>query len=143
VHAAGLQAQNDKGESEQFIKAFVYKPRWFVLSQTDGEPVEMPQTPEWNKERALAALNISQVPFTDSNGNTQGYARKREIAISPVAAMPHKTTFQKAARFWHRFSLKKSAPPTSPAASSMSATLTSSTCNGCASSGAALSERAA
>ena len=37
------------------------------------------------------------MPFTDTNGNVQGYARKREIAISPVAAMPHKTLFHEVA----------------------------------------------
>src|SRR5262249_1127947 len=33
-------------------------------------------------------------PFEGLNGNTQGYAKPgRQIAISPVAAMPHKTLF--------------------------------------------------
>jgi antirestriction protein ArdC len=89
--------KDDSGEPQQFITAFVYKPRWFVISQTDGEPVEMPAIPEWNKERALTTLNIQQAPFTDTNGNVQGYARKREIAISPVAAMPHKTLLHEVA----------------------------------------------
>ncbi|MFL6215178.1 MAG: ArdC-like ssDNA-binding domain-containing protein [Blastocatellia bacterium] len=83
--------KNDSDETEQFVTAFVYKPRWFVLSQTDGEPIEMPQIADWSKARALAALNITEATFTDTNGNVQGYARKREIGISPVAAMPHKT----------------------------------------------------
>jgi antirestriction protein ArdC len=83
--------KDDNGEDQQFVTAFVYKPRWFVLSQTDGEPVEMPQIAEWCKARALVALNITEATFTETNGNVQGYARKREIAISPVAAMPHKT----------------------------------------------------
>ena len=89
--------KDDSGEPQQFITAFVYKPRWFVLAQTDGEPVPMPQIPEWNQARALAALNITETTFTDTNGNVQGYARKREIAISPVAAMPHKTLFHEVA----------------------------------------------
>jgi IrrE N-terminal-like domain len=57
----------------------------------------VPQIPEWNQARALATLNITETPFTDTNGNVQGYARKREIAISPVAAMPHKTLFHEVA----------------------------------------------
>src|SRR5205085_6508978 len=44
--------KDDSGEPQQFITAFVYKPRWFVLSQTDGEPVEMPVIPEWCKDKA-------------------------------------------------------------------------------------------
>jgi antirestriction protein ArdC len=89
--------KDDSGKKQAFITAFVYKPRWFVLTQTDGEPVPMPETPAWDAARALAALNIEQVPFTDTNGNVQGYARKREVAVSPVAAMPHKTLFHEVA----------------------------------------------
>jgi hypothetical protein len=75
----------------------VWKPRWFVLTQTDGEPVEMQSIPSWDKETALANLQISQVEFEELNGNIQGYAKKRSIAISPIAAMPHKTLFHELA----------------------------------------------
>jgi hypothetical protein len=57
----------------------------------------MPEIPMWDKEKALAALGIQIIAFTDTNGNVQGYARKREIAISPIAAMPHKTLFHELA----------------------------------------------
>src|ERR1044072_3451575 len=84
--------KDKEGDKDQTIIAtFVWKPFWFVLSQTNGEPVPMPEIPAWNKERALAALEIQEIAFTETNGNVQGYARKREIAISPIAAMPHKT----------------------------------------------------
>jgi antirestriction factor ArdC-like protein len=89
--------ENERGEKEAFIKAFVWKPRWFVLSQTEGEPVEMPAIPSWDKGRALAALRITETEFTHTDGNVQGYAKGREIAISPLAAMPHKTLFHEAA----------------------------------------------
>jgi hypothetical protein len=91
------KGKDDAGNEQVFITAFVYKPRWFVLNQTDGEPIPMQTTPEWDAARALAALNIQQVPFTDTNGNVQGYARKREVAISPVDAMPHKTLLHEVA----------------------------------------------
>ncbi len=81
----------ESNEDQTVITNFVWKPNWFVLSQTSGEPVEMLEVPSWSKERALAALGIQEVPFVETNGNVQGYARKREIAISPLAAMPHKT----------------------------------------------------
>ena len=87
----------ETGEEEQFITCFVWKPLWFVLSQTEGEPVQLPETPEWSAERALAALNIQQIPFTLTNGNVQGYARKSEVAVSPVAALFHKTLFHETA----------------------------------------------
>jgi hypothetical protein len=85
------------GDEQTVISTFVWKAHWFVLAQTDGEPVAMPEMPAWDKGRALAALNITEAPFTTTDGNVQGYARKREVAISPVAAMPHKTLFHELA----------------------------------------------
>jgi hypothetical protein len=79
------------GESATVATNFVWKPRWFVLSQTDGEPVEPITSPEWNKERALLALGITEKPFDSTDGNVQGFAQGREVAINPIAAMPYKT----------------------------------------------------
>jgi hypothetical protein len=83
----------DKADPETRHTGFIYKNRWFVLSQTDGEPVEPETAPTWSKELALAALGITETPFDVMSGNTQGFARKRSIAISPLAVLPHKTTF--------------------------------------------------
>jgi antirestriction protein ArdC len=79
------------GEDEEVIITFVWKPHWFTLSQTSGETTPTIEIPTWNKDCALAALNINQVEFEHMDGNVQGYARNREIAISPLAALPHKT----------------------------------------------------
>ena len=89
--------KDESGNEEEIITTFVWKPHWFVLAQTSGEPVPMPEIPAWDKEKALAMLGIQEIPFTDTNGNVQGYARKREIAISPLAALPHKTLFHELA----------------------------------------------
>ena len=91
------QKDKESNDEQTIITTFVWKPLWFVLSQTNGEPVAMPAIPEWNKERALAALKIEEIPFTTTDGNVQGYAQKREVAISPVAAVPHKTLFHELA----------------------------------------------
>jgi hypothetical protein len=40
---------------------------------------------------SLETLNVEQIPFTETNGNVQGYARKRQVAINPVAQLPIKT----------------------------------------------------
>jgi len=85
------------GESATVATNFVWKPRWFVLSQTEGEPITPASSPEWNKERALLALNITEQPFTTTDGNVQGYAEGRKVAVSPIAAMPHKTLFHELA----------------------------------------------
>jgi hypothetical protein len=88
---------NERGVKEHFISAFVWKPRWFVLSQTEGEPVEMPSIPTWDKETALANLQITQIEFDMLSGNVQGYANKRSVAVSPIAQLPHKTLFHELA----------------------------------------------
>ena len=85
------------GESASVATSFVWKPRWFVLAQTEGEPVEPISSPDWSKECALAALGITETPFTATDGNVQGYAKGREVSISPLAAMPHKTLFHELA----------------------------------------------
>jgi hypothetical protein len=91
------KTNGETGEDELYITAFVWKPRWFVLTQTDGEPVPMPEIPDWNKERVLAALGIEQIPFTHTNGNVQGYAQKSKVGVSPLAELPHKTLFHEVA----------------------------------------------
>ncbi len=90
--------QDDGGEQDAAtFTRFVFKPRWFVLSQTDGTDYAPDLPPEWNLDRALATLAIERIPFESMNGNAQGYARARQIAISPIAALPHKTTFHELA----------------------------------------------
>jgi antirestriction protein ArdC len=90
------KAETPEDDDATFTR-FVYKPHWFVLAQTDGEPFEHAAPPTWDRSRALAALNIAEEPFALMNGNVQGYARHRTIAISPVAALPFKTTFHELA----------------------------------------------
>lgn len=79
------------------FQTFIYRRNWFVLAQTDGEPYHGPEPATWNRERALSVLNITDEPFTHIDGNCQGYARARSIAISPVATHPYKTTFHELA----------------------------------------------
>jgi hypothetical protein len=88
---------NDDGEKECFVASFVWKPRWFVLSQTEGEPIAEIEIPSWSRELALMNLNITEIAFDLLTGNTQGYARKRQIAVSPLAQLPHKTRFHELA----------------------------------------------
>lgn len=76
---------------------FIYKPNWFVLSQTEGEDLPPVESPGWDRSRALATLGVEEIAFDVANGNVQGFARRRQIAISPLAALPHKTTFHELA----------------------------------------------
>jgi hypothetical protein len=71
---------------------FLWKPRWFVLAQTEGDTMPADtQIPSWDKARALKALGVSEVPFTHTDGNVQGYARGRTVSVSPLAQLPAKT----------------------------------------------------
>jgi N-terminal domain of anti-restriction factor ArdC len=84
-------------ETEIVFKRFLFRRNWFMLSQTDDAAYQMPAIPEWDRARALATLNVEEIPFEMMNGNCQGYATGRQIAINPVAQMPAKTTFHELA----------------------------------------------
>jgi hypothetical protein len=90
------KAKDAAGDDEAFTR-FIYRPRWFVLSQTEGQDVEPSLPPSWDKAKALAALNITETPFELIDGNTQGYAKGRSVSVSPIAALPHKTIFHELA----------------------------------------------
>lgn len=79
------------------VTRFVYRNHWFVLSQTEGAEYVPTVLPDWNERDALDQLFIERAPFRHSNGNTQGYAVDRQVAISPVAALPQKTLFHEMA----------------------------------------------
>lgn len=88
----------ENGEETPSRTCFVYRSRWFALSQTEGREYVPVGTPDWHESRALAQLGITLVAFEHLDGNTQGYALSgRRIAVSPVAALPHKTLFHEIA----------------------------------------------
>lgn len=85
-------------ETTRSATVFTWKPNWFVLSQTDGETFVPAAIPTWDATTALAALGITEVTFELVDGNTQGYvAGPRQIAVNPLAALPHKTRFHELA----------------------------------------------
>ena len=88
--------EQDSDEEHTFT-SFVYKARWFTLSQTEGQELEPITIPEWDTERALTALNIERVPFDHPDGNIQGFARGRQLAINPLAQLSQKTFFHECA----------------------------------------------
>lgn len=86
---------DDLGEPSTLSRKriFVWRPHWFVLSQTTGEDYTPEPCPDWEKERALSALGVNLVPFTALDGNMQGYTSGTKIAINPLAKLPSKTLF--------------------------------------------------
>lgn len=94
---AGKEAGNDadgavRGTAAMATRTcFVYRARWFALSQTEGKeyvPVELPQ---WTEMLAISALKIERIPFDHTDGNAQGYATRRQVAVSPLAFTPTRT----------------------------------------------------
>src|ERR1700704_2024343 len=72
----------DVTDKPEVFTRFVFRPSWFVLAQTEGQDLPATPIPTWDRSQALAALAITEEPFAMLNGNCQGYARERMIAIS-------------------------------------------------------------
>ncbi len=89
--------RESKTEENEISTFFVFRRNWFVFAQTEGEAVEFAGTPTWNKEKALQTLGIEEIRFEETNGNVQGYAALNKIAVSPFAALSHKTTMHELA----------------------------------------------
>ena len=92
----GKREDTDTGEVQTYQR-FVYRRNWFVLAQTDGAAYELPTIPTWNQDRALAALDITPIAFAHDDGNVQGYARDRVVAVSPIAFDPFRTLIHECA----------------------------------------------
>lgn len=90
------------GEEDEDSEArklyFACIPRWFVLSQTDGEPYQPPSLPTWDVELAVRTLDLSKGNFQYLDGNVQGYMIDgKTFAVSPIAVDPLKTTIHEMA----------------------------------------------
>jgi len=85
----------DDAEAPDVYTFFQWRPRWFVLAQTDainGKEYTPPILPGWDRARALEVLGVREERFTHFDGNVQGYSTAgRVLAISPVAAHPERT----------------------------------------------------
>lgn len=92
-----LADTDDESDAPGVFTRFVYRPKWFVLAQTDGAEIQPAPMPTWDSACALSALDVTEVPFDATNGNVLGFARDRSIAINPVNALPHKTWFHELA----------------------------------------------
>jgi len=94
-------ATSDETEDEpakpQTRNAFRFRAYWFVLAQTEGEETCIAPIPGFHLDTALRTLQITCTAFDEINGNIQGFARHREIAVSPLAALPYKTAFHEIA----------------------------------------------
>lgn len=88
---------DDPHSTRETLTRFVYRPNWFVLSQTEGEPYVPLAIPAWDERLACHVLMVDRVPFRHTDGNCQGYASERTFAVSPIAYLPHRTCFHELA----------------------------------------------
>jgi antirestriction protein ArdC len=95
--AAQTDSVEDETTETQTRYAFRFRAYWFVLAQTEGEDTYVAPIPGFDMDTALRTLNITRTHFDEMNGNIQGFASRREIAVNPVAALPHKTKFHEIA----------------------------------------------
>ena len=82
---------------DEMRQRFVFRNYWFVLAQTEGEAPYEQAIPGFDLDAALHSLDITRTPFDEINGNVQGFAHQREIAVSPIAELPLKTTLHEMA----------------------------------------------
>jgi hypothetical protein len=76
------ETDGNETETEITFKRFVFRHNWFMLAQTDGAEYQMPAIPEWNRARALRALNVEEIPFQMLNGNCQPNAKLTGVLVT-------------------------------------------------------------
>src|ERR1700676_1365830 len=72
-------------------------PIGFFSGKTEGKENYVIPIPGFDMDTALGALYVTRIAFNEKNANIQGFARQKEIAVNPLAALPHKTTFHEVA----------------------------------------------
>lgn len=90
-----------KDVKRRFPVGFTPKATVFVLSDTEGPELVMPEVPTWSLNDAAAGLDIETEAFDLLDGNTQGYSYEKDgkkvYAINPLAAYPLKTALHELA----------------------------------------------
>lgn len=90
--------KEEDGEVKQYTAMrFVYKPRWFVLSQTEGKEYTPEPLAEWEIGNALWNLEVEPIEYAMTDGNCMGYATERKFAINPLGKHQNATTFHELA----------------------------------------------
>jgi len=94
-----ISKKDEAGEKTgECFQMFALKNNWFALSQTEGQDYAAEvASPAWDKSKALATLDVTEITFSEIDGNCQGYAIAKNIAVNPVAALPNKTRFHELA----------------------------------------------
>lgn len=89
------EIEDENGEKE-VLTYFFPRNRWFAMRDTEGKEIKL-ETPKFSLNRILGNLGIKLIDFDHLNGNVQGFCRKGNIAINPVAENPIKTALHEIA----------------------------------------------
>ena len=73
----------EERDTEKTFTRFVFRAYWFFLSQTEGQDYQAQAVPDWDRERAFSALEVSLIPFTMTNGNCQGLRQRARDRYKP------------------------------------------------------------
>lgn len=102
-----IDVDSSESQGSERRQIFVMRNNWFAFSQTEPDErsdcptYSAPKVPVygWDKAQALEKLGVTEVPFENLNGNTQGYAIpvRKVVSVSPLARMPHKTLYHELA----------------------------------------------
>lgn len=95
VRPITIKRETEDGDTETFTR-FKLVNSVFGVSETTGDELPAPETPDWSADRMLANLDIKRVPFVNLNGNIAGYSYDRNFALNPVCPDPLKTTLHEA-----------------------------------------------
>ena len=90
-------AKTGEEVTKTFVAGFSYRNRWFVISQTDGAEFTPEPLPDFSLGLAMDVLDIEEVEFDYADGNCQGYATERRIAINPVGTHQTRTRLHEVA----------------------------------------------
>ena len=92
------KVETEDGQTVSRVARFKLVNCLFGVSETTGDELPEVQPEGWDRTRALGALSIRQVPFTQHDGDMAGYSfGGNNIAINPVAKYPMKTTIHECA----------------------------------------------
>lgn len=92
MHPMLRKETDELGVDKTVLVGFTWKPTAFVMSQTEGEELELADVVPFDLAAVLKEVNITPVPFTYEDGNALGYANaKREISVSPLSPRPERT----------------------------------------------------
>ena len=94
-----IDENGNEVENKKLI--FRYLPRWFALSQTDGQEFKPEQAniKGFDLNKVYKKFEIEIIPFDMIDGNCQGFAKvsDKKLAINPVAEHPEMTILHEVA----------------------------------------------